>query len=264
MTYGSIKPAKLADTVAEHLERLILEGALRPGEKLLAERELAGKLGISRPSLRDALARLIERGLIRTDAQGAAYVSETIGSALRDPLTELLRNHPEVTFDYLEFRNVVAGAAGYYAAKRATDVDRQAIAACLRRMEEAHDKEDPTEEAEADADFHLATYEATHNVVMLHVMHCLSDLLRTDVFYNRRKLYDYKGVRHLLLNQHRAICEAILSGDAERAREAATQHIGYTHGALEEIGKSEARLEVSLRRMGRSDLVAGAKRSREG
>ena len=259
-----IKPAKLADTVAEHLERLILEGTLRRGERLLPERELAGKLGISRPSLRDALARLIERGLIRTDAQGAAYVSETIGGAFRDPLTELLRNHPEATFDYLEFRRIVAGAAAYYAAKRASNLDRQAIAACLRRMEEAHDKEDPMEEAEADADFHLATYEATHNVVMLHVMHCLSDLLRTDVFYNRRKLYDYKGVRHLLLNQHRAICEAIVTGDAERAREAATQHIGYTYGALEEIGKSEARLEVSLRRMGRSDLVAGPKRVREG
>lgn len=182
-----------------------------------------------------------------------------------DPLIELLRHHPEAAFDYLEFRDAVAGAAAYHAARRATDRDRQAIAACLRRMEEAHDKTDPTEEAEADADFHLATYEATHNAVMLHVMHTLSDLLRQDVFFSRRTLYDHKGVRHLLLNQHRAIAEAILAGDAERAREAAIQHIRFTGRALAEVGKAEARLEASLRRVRRSDLVAAPRRrEREG
>lgn len=177
-----------------------------------------------------------------------------------DPLTDLLRRYPEAAFDYLEFRNAVAGAAAYHAARRATEEDRRAIAACLRRMEEAHAKDDPMEEAEADVDFHRATYQATHNVVMQTVMHGLSDLMREDVFFNRRKLYGYKGVRQLLLNQHRAICEAILAGDAERARDAATRHIGYTKGTLEEIGREEARLEVSLRRMGRGDLVAGPRR----
>ncbi|WP_109117810.1 FCD domain-containing protein [Azospirillum sp. TSO22-1] len=177
-----------------------------------------------------------------------------------DPLTDLLRRHPEAAFDYLEFRNAVAGAAAYHAARRATEHDRRAIAACLERMVAAHEKEDPMEEAEADIDFHRATYEATHNVVMQTVMHGLSDLMRADVFFSRRKLYGYKGVRHLLLHQHLAIGEAILAGDAERARDAATQHIGYARGALEEIEKAEARLEVSLRRMGRGDLVAGPRR----
>lgn len=177
-----------------------------------------------------------------------------------DPLSDLLRRHPEAAFDYLEFRNAVAGAAAYFAALRATEDDRRTIAACLARMEAAHENEDPTEEAEADIDFHHATYVATHNVVMQQVMHGLSDLMRADVFFSRNKLYGYKGVRHLLLNQHRAIGEAILAGDAERARDAATQHIGYARGALEEIEKAEARLEVSLRRMGRGDLVAGPRR----
>jgi GntR family transcriptional regulator, transcriptional repressor for pyruvate dehydrogenase complex len=47
-----IRPEKLGDAIAEHLEKLILEGVLRPGEKLASERDLALKLGVSRPSLR--------------------------------------------------------------------------------------------------------------------------------------------------------------------------------------------------------------------
>ena len=47
-----VRPAKLADAIADHLEKLILEGSLRPGERLLAERELALRFDVSRPSLR--------------------------------------------------------------------------------------------------------------------------------------------------------------------------------------------------------------------
>lgn len=265
MKPDTIKPAKLADTVAQHLERLILEGALRPGERLLAERELAAKLDISRPSLRDALAKLMERGLLVADANGATYVAESLGATFRDPLVQLLRENPEATFDYLEFRSTVEGSAAYYAASRATDVDRAAIKECFDRMAASHGNDDSSEEADADADFHLAIYEATHNVVLLHIMRSLSDLLRNDIFYNRAKLYERKGVRDLLLDQHRAVYEAVMDGDPERARDAASHHITYINSALQEIRDAEARLEVSLRRMGRADLVdLGGRRRRTG
>src|SRR5208283_5209406 len=65
-----VRNLKLADAIAEHLEQLILEGALRPGEKLAAERELAERLEVSRPSLREALERLQARGLLETSKSG--------------------------------------------------------------------------------------------------------------------------------------------------------------------------------------------------
>jgi GntR family transcriptional repressor for pyruvate dehydrogenase complex len=263
MPSESIRPAKLADTVAEHFERLILEGALRPGERLLPERELAARLDISRPSLRDAINKLVERGLLTTTASGGTMVCEGLGATLKDPLVELFQTHPEATFDYLEFRNVTEGSAAAFAALRATDIDRQEIRSSFERMAASHDKDDPTEEADADADFHLAIYEASHNVVMLHIMRSLSDMLRSGVFYNRSKLYLRKGVRDLLLNQHRAIHDAIMAGDADAARTAAETHITFTHNALREIRDAEARLEVSLRRIGRSDLVGGGGRRGE-
>ncbi|CAK0765120.1 GntR family transcriptional regulator, transcriptional repressor for pyruvate dehydrogenase complex [uncultured Gammaproteobacteria bacterium] len=250
----SIKAEKIADTVASHLERLIFEGALHPGERLLPERELAQKLEVSRPSLRDALALLERRGLVVTDRQGSR-VAEFL-RPLTQPLELLIQSNARAPFDYLEFRGVIEGATAEMAAKRATELDRATIQGILERMEKAHSHVDSGEESEADADLHFATYEAAHNVVILHIMRAFSELLRRDVFYHREQLYARRGVRDLLLTHHKAIGEAIIAGDGAAARRAAENHIAFTRQTLEEIRQADARLAVSLRRLGRRDLVA--------
>ncbi|CAA7615447.1 Pyruvate dehydrogenase complex repressor [Candidatus Terasakiella magnetica] len=254
-----IRPAKLADTIADHLEQLILEGSLRPNERLLAERELAQRFDVSRPSLREALEKLEKRGLLYSGRGGSTYVAPLLGEGFTEPLYSALASRPETTFDYLEFRRFVEGSAAYFAALRGTDVDRDLIRECFDTMETAHHKDDSSDEADADADFHLSVYEASHNLVMLHIMRSLSDMLRNDVFYNRAKLYQRQGVRELLLEQHRAVYEAVMAGDPDAARAAAEAHIDFTRDALLEIAKADARLEVSLRRIGRGDLVTTRK-----
>lgn len=250
-----LKPAKTADAVAGHLEMLILEGALHPGERLLSERELAEKLAVSRPTLRDALRKLEDKRLLTIRREGT-FVAEGVGASFSDPLVQLLAGNPDTTFDYLEFRCVVEGSAAALAAQRATEIDRAVLRQVFERMEASHAKDDFTEEAAADTDLHLAIYEATHNRVLLHIMRGLADLLRQGVFYSRDKLYGRRGVRDLLLDQHRAIYQAVMAGDADAARSAAERHIYFIHTAIRDIRDAEARLEASLRRIGRSDLVA--------
>ena len=251
-----IRTAKLADTIADHLEQLILEGSLKPGERLLAERELALRFDVSRPSLREALDKLEKRGLLKSGRGGATFVAPLLGEGFTEPLYAALASRPETTFDYLEFRRFVEGSAAYFAALRGTDVDRALVRECFEKMEAAHQQLDSTDEAESDADFHLAVYEASHNLVMLHIMRSLSDMLRKDVFYNRAKLYQRQGVRELLLEQHRAVYETVMAGDPDAAKAAAEAHIDFTRDALMEIAKADARLEVSLRRIAKTDLVA--------
>jgi GntR family transcriptional regulator, transcriptional repressor for pyruvate dehydrogenase complex len=251
-----IRPTKLADTIADHLEQLILEGSLKPGERLLAERELALRFDVSRPSLREALEKLEKRGLLKSGRGGATFVAPLLGEGFTEPLYSALASRPETTFDYLEFRRFVEGSAAYFAALRGTDVDRDLIRECFEKMEAAHGQDDSSDEAESDADFHLAVYEASHNLVMLHIMRSLSDMLRKDVFYNRAKLYQRQGVRELLLEQHRAVYQTVMAGDPDAAKAAAEAHIDFTRDALMEIAKADARLEVSLRRIARNDLVA--------
>ncbi|HLN25054.1 MAG TPA: FCD domain-containing protein, partial [Patescibacteria group bacterium] len=91
---------------------------------------------------------------------------------------------------------------------------------------------------------------------MQHIMRSVFQLLRHDVFYDRRRLYQREGVRELLLRQHKAIFDAIMARDPESARAAAEKHILYARDALQESRVSEQRLEVSLRRIGRDSLAA--------
>jgi GntR family transcriptional repressor for pyruvate dehydrogenase complex len=255
----SIRPAKLSDAVAKYVQRLILEGALRPGERLLAERELATKLDVSRPSLREALDKLVQLGLLRTDENGSCYVSDVVGQSIRDPFM-LLMEEPEAAFDYLEFRGIIEGTAAELAAVRASVIDRQSIKTHFDRMLQAHREDKLSDHAQADADFHLAIYEASHNVFVLHIMRSLEKVLRSDVFFNRRSLFEHHGSGESLLDQHRAIYEGVMAGDAARAREAAELHVQSTLDTLRGIRDAEKRLQVSLRRLDRGDLIAPARR----
>lgn len=256
MATETVKSAKAAEVVAKHIEGLILEGSLRPGERLPAERELAEQLAVSRPTLREGLHLLQRQGLLTREPGSGATVA-AIGTSLTDPLAKLLASRPETTDDYLEFRQVVEGTAAELAALRATEIDLEVITRCMRRIESSHGKEDPVDEAKADADLHIAVYEAAHNVVLLHVMRALSQMLRDGVFYSRDKLYSRRGVRDLLLEQHAAIHAAIMARDPQAARLAAERHINFTRGALKEILEAEARVEISLRRLDGGLSIAG-------
>ena len=147
--------------MADHIEKLILEGVLRPGEKLAPERELAEKLELSRPSLREALEILEGRGLLVSSRSGS-FVTQFLSPLLR-PLATLLQDKPHVTADYFEFRRIQETHAARFAALRATEVDRQAIRQCIDRIRRAHKLEDPTLEGEADVDLHRLIYEASQD-----------------------------------------------------------------------------------------------------
>ncbi|MGX9947916.1 FCD domain-containing protein [Bradyrhizobium denitrificans] len=245
----TIKGEKAAGLVARHIEGLILEGSLRPGESLLPERELAERLDVSRPTLRDGLKMLEERGLLTGKEGRGLKVAQLGAAAIADPLIEMLANRMEVADDYLEFRDVVESSAAAMAADRATEIDLRTLRDCLDRIDRAHAKGDPVEEADADAEFHMTIYEACHNIVILQIMRALSSNLRTDVLHNRERLFTIPFTRDLLRNQHREIGDAILGRDPEAASRAAHAHLAYLRNATREIREAEAKLGISLRRL---------------
>lgn len=242
-----------SDAIVEHIQQLIVDGGLLPGERLLPERELAAKLQVSRPTLRDALAQLIEVGLVTTDAQGAAHVSELVGKSIRDPLALLIDNQ-EGTFHYLEFRQIIEGEAAAFAAQRASEPDRDRIKQYFEQMRAAHRKNDVEAHVQADAEFHVAIYEASHNRVIMHIMRSLESLLRSNVSLNRKSFYEFRG-RNRLLDEHEAIFDAIMNRDPESARKVAQLHVDNTLKTLHQLYDAEKRLQVSIQRLERNDLV---------
>ncbi len=239
MPFQRIEAEKLSHSVVRQIEELILRGILRPGERLPSERELSERLGVSRPSLREAVSELQSRGLLAARAGAGIYVADVLGSAFSPALIRLFAAHEEAVFDYIAFRRDLESIAAARAAVYGSDTDLKVIDTVFRKMEAAHSKRNPSDEAELDAEFHLAIIEASHNVILLHMMRSMFDLLREGVFFNRQIMFKNRTTRDLLLEHHRAINDALQARDPDAAREAVVEHLSFIEQALETQKKAE-------------------------
>lgn len=248
MPFEKITQEKLSQEVVRQVEGLILRGILRPGERLPSERELSDRLGVSRPSLREALSDLQERGLLVSKAGAGVFVADVLGSAFSKALVTLFSTHEEAVFDYIAFRRDMEGLAAERAARLGSDTDLKVIDTIFKKMEAAHPKRNATDEAQLDADFHLAIIEASHNVIMLHMMRSMYQLLREGVFYNRQIMFKQRTTRSELLEQHRAINDALQKRDPEGARAAVAQHLDFVQQALEDQQKADRNEAIARKR----------------
>ena len=249
MPFQPVTPEKLSQAVIRQIEKLILRGILRPGERLPPERELAERLNVSRPSLRDAIGALQAAGLLSAKAGAGVYVADVLGSAFAPALVELFARHDEAVFDYLSFRRDMEGLAAERAATHGSDTDLAVVQAVYDKMEAAHGKRNGDEEAQLDAQFHMAIIEASHNVVMLHMMHSMYELLRGGVFYNRQVMFKQRTTRAALLDQHRAINDALQGRDATQARAAVEAHLDYVEDALTNQKKADRNESIARQRL---------------
>ncbi|SHL10368.1 GntR family transcriptional regulator [Phytopseudomonas punonensis] len=254
MNFGPLRQRRLSDDIVARLEAMILEGTLKAGERLPAERQLAEQFGVSRPSLREAIQKLAAKGLLSSRQGGGTYVCENLGSTFSDPLMQLLESSADAQRDLLEFRHTLEGSCAYYAALRATDVDRQRLSEAFERLQDCYGRAAEVTRAEegvADASFHLAIAEASHNAVLLHTIRGLFDLLKRNVVTNIGGMYALRGETRSMLNaQHRALFEAIMEGRAEDARRLSNQHIDYVQEVLADVVQQEMREQRAQRRQG--------------
>ncbi|AZQ68576.1 FCD domain-containing protein [Silicimonas algicola] len=249
MPFEKVQPEKLSQSVVRQIELLILRGVLRPGERLPSERDLAERLGVSRPSLREAVAELEEAGLLCARANAGIFVSDALSQSFSPALVRLFGSHDEAVFDYIDFRRDMEGLAAERAARLGSDTDLAVVESVFQRMEMAHGKRNPADEARLDADFHLAIVEASHNVVMLHMMRSMYDLLREGVFYNRQIMFRQRATRAMLLDQHREINTALQARDPAGARAAVEAHMTFVRRSLTDHLKAEKNERIARQRL---------------
>ncbi len=248
MPFEKVTSEKLSQAVTHQIEQLILRGILRPGERLPAERELAERLGVSRPSLREAISDLQDSGLILSKAGSGIFVADVLGNAFSPALVRLFSTHDEAVFDYVSFRRDMEGLAAERAALYASDTDLKIIQTVFDKMKAAHDKKDDVQEANLDAEFHYSIIEASHNVIMLHMMRSMYELLKKGVFYNRQAAFTRHVGRKELFEQHRRINDALQSRDPKASRAAVEDHLKYVEQSLKDQRKSEKNEAIAQRR----------------
>jgi GntR family transcriptional regulator, transcriptional repressor for pyruvate dehydrogenase complex len=243
--FTQIDHTRTADEAVRQIELLLLDGVLSSGDRLPSERELAERLDISRPVLRDALKELENRRLIVSRHGGGTFVADLIGQVFSKPVAELVARHERATRDYLEYRRELEGHAAELAARRATPADHERLQAIVARMQAAHVDENFGAELDTDIELHNAVGEAAHNIILMHTLRACYKLLSEGIFHHRRLIFELPDARARLLEQHEAIAAAIIRGDPAAARQAAATHIDYVAEAATEAALTQERQQVA-------------------
>jgi GntR family transcriptional repressor for pyruvate dehydrogenase complex len=149
------------EAVQDKIQERILAGDLNPGDMLLPERELAKMLGVSRPSVRQALVSLESRGLVTVTRRGTYVAESSIGQSLL-PVIAAMVNQSDAVLDFIEYRKILEVGGARVAALRAKPGDISAIAGCIQQME-IHIQQG-TDPFEPDLQMHIAIAEASQLV----------------------------------------------------------------------------------------------------
>ena len=221
MKFSPISPQKISDSIAIHIEDLILNGLLMPGDKLPAERELAKDLQVSRTSLRDALVKLEARGLLQARHSGGTLVRDIIGPTLTDQLAVLLDENPDALLDLLEVREALERVASYYAAERATEPDREILEQRFVVLNQRTDTGEPERDAFDIVEYYLAIANASHNIALIHVMRGLYKLMPGSISDSLSFIYQRPGTYEIVHKHRQEMHLAIMRGDADAAAVAA-------------------------------------------
>ncbi len=225
MVLNTLRPKKLADQVFERIRDLIFKGDLRPGEQLKSERELSNILSVSRPTIRQAIRKLIELGLVENRQGQGTFICHPKEARGHNLLRQMIDLGEASLRDFLEVRMALECQAAASAALRATAAD---VSTLERHVEDMRKSiENGQLGILEDVRFHMTLAYATKNQVQIILMKNMYDLLHFGIEESLKQLYLDPENLEIILQQHQQVCDAIRQRDAQAADEAMRQHIGF-------------------------------------
>jgi GntR family transcriptional regulator, transcriptional repressor for pyruvate dehydrogenase complex len=217
--FAAVRKTKVYQGVARQIERQILDGVLRPGDKLPPERELAERFEVSRSAVRDAIRTLEMIGLLEPRHGEGTVVRDLSPDSLVSPLASMLVRRHELVAELLDVRKMLEPPLAARAALRASEQEVADLEDILRRQRgKLLEGELAIEE---DSEFHYAIAQAAKNSVVLKVLDVLMDLLRKT----REQSLQVQGRRRKSFAGHRRILAAIKRRDAAAAESAMRRHL---------------------------------------
>ena len=223
---------KVSDEIYEQLRNLVIKGELKPGSKLPPERDLAVHLGVSRPSLREALNKLESQGFIEQIQGDGTYIKSFTQDHLDSAIDEFIKNEDAI-FDLLEVRKTLETWSAYYAAQRVTSEQLKEIKKYLDELKDAVDKGDTGHIA--DVNFHYTITYAASNVLQTHLMRNIHDWVERVSYKVRSQMHMNKEEQNALYLQHCKIYDAIKAKNPEGAYNAMKEHLDYVDEHMKKI-----------------------------
>jgi GntR family transcriptional regulator, transcriptional repressor for pyruvate dehydrogenase complex len=218
--YKIVRSSRLYEQIVQQVEESIHKGAMKPGDQLPPERELAQQFGVSRTAVREAVKALREKGLVEAYPGRGTFITDGTSYSMRQSLDRMLRvGQAEGSGFLAEVREILEPEIAGMAATRADTEDLASMREQIRIMDEA--RKDPDAFIEADLDFHLTLAEAAANPIILSLIDSIVGLLREQ----RMGIFQVEGGPERGQYHHKKIMEAIEHKDSGGAREAMKAHL---------------------------------------
>ena len=227
MPIPTAEPQRLYRQIAEQLRQLMASGEFAVGSRLPAERDLAVQLGVSRPSVREALIALEVEGMIEVRTGSGIYVQSA--KALKPALPKKVGDTPAEwgPLEVMSARILVESEVAALAAQNAQKKDLQAIRTALQKMkQEAARDEVPRQGDEA---FHEAIAQACGNSVLLDTVQRFWEARNGPLFARLGDYFEHPASWQAAIAEHQAVLDAIEVSNANAARKAMQKHLKQAH-----------------------------------
>lgn len=223
--------SRAVEHIVREIESKVIDTTWPPLTKIPSERLLAASWAVSRSTLREAIQRLVARGLLVSRHGSGVFVTDRLRSRLTSPWSQLLAERPVRREETLEFRLVFECAMARFAAERASPDEQRHLGEIVDRMRDAVTHQDIEAEAVADAEFHAALAAASHNAMFLQFNASVIPALREHITLNTfDAALEKPGSRRRTfarLAQHEKIYEAVRRRQPDAAHRAMQAHIKF-------------------------------------
>jgi GntR family transcriptional repressor for pyruvate dehydrogenase complex len=230
--YTPIQSVRVFEQVAEQIEKRILDGELRSGDRLPTERHLAEQFHVSRTAVREAMKILAQKGLVDMRPGRGTIVIDGANAAMQDSIDLVMKLRlGEVggSNNLVEVREILEIEIAALAAARATENEIAAMREAVKIMDESLDDADAF--IAADNHFHEALAQATQNTLIFILVNSIVNLLSEQ----RKQIFDVEGGPQRGQIHHKRVLESVIRRDPQAARDAMRSHLRQVR---EDVGSS--------------------------
>jgi DNA-binding FadR family transcriptional regulator len=231
--FQPLKKGRLSEEIVEYIKNLIVQGRLKPSDKLPSERDLAERFNVGRPTVREAIRTLELMGLVEVfpGHKGTTIKNpelDTYMESLREQMSWMIQIERTTLQQLSEVRDSLETRIALLAAERATEDQLQEMQTVLEDMKAA--TKDINTYLEKGIEFHSVMARATQNPIFFAIWNAFADLIFK---YYRDLLKDLDiNILKKLYQVNVAVFEAIVSKDPEKIQLAMSQHIDGEHEIL--------------------------------
>ncbi len=224
--FGILQKDALSEKIVERLLNLIRERQLRPGDRLPPERELAPMMGVSRPSLREALRALSVMKVVENRQGSGTYITSLKPELFVNHLDFIFTSNDATFIDLFEARKIIEVGLVALAARCISPNELAALDECLKRS--AASVEAPEQFLQTDLELHHIIMEAAGNRTLTLFMQSINQIN----IASRRRTNELPEVRRQTLKDHRAIVAALRAHDSEASASAMRAHLAHVENKL--------------------------------